>query len=237
MKRFYADVTIEPAAGGRTIALDGRPVKTPAKHALLLPTAALAEAVAGEWRAQGDKVDPRSMPMTGLANAAIDRIASDPAHYAASLAIYGETDLTCYRAEAPRPLVERQAEAWDPVIAWARRRYDVDFAIVEGVMHEDQPAETVTRLGQAIAARGAFELAAMTQLVTLSGSLLIALMLAERALDPDAAWAAAQADEIWQEQQWGEDADATQVRDKRRRDFDAAYRFLELLDHPQPRSS
>ncbi|RYY36816.1 MAG: ATPase, partial [Sphingomonadales bacterium] len=123
MKRFWKDVTLAE----RGIALDGKPVRTPRRAALTLPSDALAEAVADEWRGVGDTVDPRAMPLTGLANAAIDIVAADPPAFAAGLAAYGESDLLCYRAELPAPLVERQAAAWDPLLDWARGRYDVHF--------------------------------------------------------------------------------------------------------------
>lgn len=225
MKRFYKAVTVEDGA----ILLDRRPVKTPARAALSLPAPALAEAVAEEWRAQGDVIDPRSMPLTGLANAAIDRVAADPAGFARDLARYGESDLLCYRADGPAPLVARQAAAWDPPLAWAQARYDVHFLIATGIVHRPQPAETIRRLADAVAARDALALAGLSPLVTVSGSLVLALALAEGALGADAAWAAARVDEDWQAEQWGEDSLAVAAMEGRRRDFAAAARFLSLL--------
>ncbi len=229
VKRFYKDVAAVPSDGGWDIRLDGRPVKTPARAALSRPNQRLADAVAEEWRAQGETIQPRSMPLTGLANAAIDRIAPDPAPFAQGLAIFGESDLTCYRAEGPAPLVRRQAEAWDPVLGWARRRFDVDFEVIVGVMHRAQPGRTVEQLGRAIAARDAFRLAALAPLVTISGSLLIALALDEGETDFDTAWVAATVDEAWQIEQWGEDAEATAQLAARRAEFEAAYHLLNLL--------
>jgi hypothetical protein len=139
VKRFYKEAAAAPAADGVAVLLDARPVKTPARRALALPTEELAEAIAAEWNAQGDEIDPRAMPLTGLANAALDRIAADREAFAAGLARYGESDLLCYRAEGPRPLVERQAAAWDPLLAWARRRYDVDFEVTSGILHRPPP--------------------------------------------------------------------------------------------------
>ena len=225
MKRFYKAAHVRDGA----VLLDERPVKTPARHALALPTAALAEAVAAEWNAQGDKVDPRAMPLTGLANAALDRVAPDKEAFAARLALYGESDLLCYRADAPAALVARQAAAWDPILAWARRRYDVDFVTVTGIVHRAQPAHTIAQLRQAAAARDAFELAALSPLVTISGSLLIALALAEEAIDLETAWAAATVDEAWQAERWGEDDEASARTAFRRAEFEAADRFLQLL--------
>lgn len=230
MKRFYKDVTVVPVdERGWGIELDGRPVRTPAKNALILPTTALAEAIAAEWRAQGDKVDPRSMPLTGLANAAIDRIAPDLAAFARDLGRYAETDLLCYRADGPDALVAREKAAWEPLLAWARGRYDIAFETTAGIVHRDQPPATVARLAEAVAARDAFSLAALSPLVTIGGSLVIALALAEDAIEAEAAFDAAHLDEIWQAEQWGEDSLATQARDARRRDFNVAADFLRLL--------
>ena len=229
MKRFYTQASARPVDGAWQIFLDERPVKTPSRNPLLVPTEALAEAIAAEWDAQGEKVDPRAMPLTGLANAAIDRVAPDRETFARGLSTYGESDLLCYRAEHPNALVERQSEHWDPILAWARRRFDVDFEIVGGVMHKPQPEMTLKQLHQAIAMRDPFELAALAPLVTIGGSLVIALALAEDAIDLDRAWAAATVDEAFQAEQWGEDAEATAMLANRRRDFEAGYRFLTLL--------
>lgn len=229
MKRFFKNAEVAEAKSGFGIALDGRPVRTPGRALLAVPSNMLAEAIAAEWNGQGDTIDPRSMPLTGLANAAIDRIAPDAEAFARSLAIYGESDLTCYRAEAPQALVERQAASWDALIAWARRRFDVDFEIVCGVMHRPQHETTLRQLSQAVAARTPFELAGLSPLVTVSGSLLIGLALAEGATDLETAWAAATLDEAWQAEQWGADAEAEKALEGRQRDFEAGYRFLSLL--------
>jgi chaperone required for assembly of F1-ATPase len=229
MKRFYKQAAARPAEGGHEIVLDGRPVMTPARRPLLVPSQALGEAVAAEWNAQGEKVDPRSMPFTGLANAAIDRVAPDPAAFARGLALYGESDLLCYRAEGPDALVAREAALWDPPLAWARRRFDVDFELVRGIIHRPQPPLTVDRLARAVAARTPFELAALSPLVTISGSLVIALALAEEAIDVDSGWDAATLDEAWQAEHWGEDREAAAALAARRREFDSAFRFLRLL--------
>jgi chaperone required for assembly of F1-ATPase len=221
VKRFYERAAAD--ADG-AIKLDGKPVRTPGRSPLALPTPALAEAVAAEWNAQGEKIDPRSMPLTGLANAAIDRIA--PAHgaFADGLATYGESDLLCYRSEGPARLVERQQAAWDPILGWARRRYDVDFTITTSIVHAPQP-----RLSQAVHTRDAFALAGLSPLVTIGGSLLIGLALAEAAIDLETAWTAAVLDEQWQAENWGEDADAAKALAARRADFEAGHRFLRLL--------
>lgn len=225
MKRFWTDAATTPDRG---VTLDGRPMRTPGRGVLRLPTEVLAGAVADEWRAVGDTLDPRAMPLTGLANAAVDRIAPDPASFAAGLARYGESDLLCYRAEDPPELVARQAAAWDPVLAWARGRYDVHVDTVAGVMHRPQPAATLARLGETTASLDAWTLAALSPLVTLTGSLLLGLALVERAITPDAAWAAAHVDEDWQADLWGVDPLAQDRRAHRRSEFDAAIRFLQL---------
>ena len=229
MRRFYKEATVAAGDGGFALLLDGRPVKTPARAALAVPTQALADAIADEWRAQGATIDPQTMPLTGLANAAIDRVAPDPSVFAAGLARYGESDLLCYRAEGPAPLVQRQAEHWDPVLAWARRRYDIELKVAQGVIHLPQPDAAVARLAKAVAVRPPFELAGLSPLVTVSGSLIIALALAEGALDLDQAWAAATVDEQWQLEKWGEDSEAVLALANRRRDFEAGARFLELV--------
>lgn len=225
MKRFWKQVSVEAGA----VLLDGRPVKTPARAPLIAPAPALADAIAAEWRAVGEEIDPREMPLTGFTNAAIDRVAPDPATFAATLAGYGETDLLCYRAENPPQLAERQAEVWDPLLEWARHRYDVAFSVTAGVVHVLQPPETVARLSAAISARSAFELAALSPIVSISGSLVVALMLAENTIAPDAAFDATHLDEIWQAELWGEDYLATETRAARRADFVAAARYLHLL--------
>jgi chaperone required for assembly of F1-ATPase len=224
MKRFWTEVSVD-ADGVR---LDGRPVRTPGRAPLALPTRALGEAVADEWRAVGEMIDPRAMPLTGLANAAIDRIAPEPARFAEGLAKYGESDLLCYRADGPEPLVERQRAGWDPPLAWAQGRYDVHFEVVAGVMHRAQPEATLARLGEAVAARDAFALAGLSPVVTVTGSLVLALALDEGAMTADAVWAAADLDEAWQRELWGEDPLAADARAARRRDFDAGVRFLAL---------
>ena len=230
MKRFWKDVSVEQEGKGWGVRLDGRPVKTPARAALALPTRELAEAIAGEWRSVGETIDPRAMPLTGLANAAIDRIAPEAEAFAKGLANYAEADLACYRAEGPGPLVERQQEAWDSLLGWARRRYDLDFATTLGVMHVDQPPATVDRLNQAVAALDPFQVAGLSPLVRVGGSLVAGLAVLEKALEPEKAWNAVSIDESWQLEQWGADSEAEAALENRRRDFLAAARFLELLD-------
>lgn len=230
MKRFWKDVAVECEREGWTLALDGRPVITPARAPLVLPTEALARAIGNEWRDVEDKIDPRAMPLTGLANAAIDRVGSDRQAFADGLARYAEADLACYRAEGPRGLIERQEQDWDKLLGWARRRYDVDFATTSGLMHVSQPRGTVEQLDHAVASLDSFRLAGLSPLVTIGGSLIAALALLEKAIAPEEAWAAVTIDERWQLEQWGSDAEAEAALENRRRDFMAAARFLDLLD-------
>lgn len=229
MKRFWKDVATVPVEGGRDIHLDGRPVRTPGRMALTLPTLALADAVADEWRAVGETLDPRAMPLTGLANAAIDRVAVDPEGFAAGLSKYGESDLFCYRADQPLELKLRQEAAWDPLLDWAADRHGAPLATVTGIVHQPQPAASLAALFEAVAARSPFELAALSPLVTITGSLIAALALVEREAVADEIWSAVNLDEDWQVEHWGEDELARQARAARRADFDAAVRFLGLL--------
>jgi chaperone required for assembly of F1-ATPase len=224
MKRFWKTVTVEHG----TILLDGRPVKTPGRIPLHLPTVQLAEAIADEWRAVEGEIKPQAMPLTGLANAAVER---PPA--AETLAVYGETDLLCYRAETPPELAAREAEVWEPMLDWARRRFDISFNVTTGIIHAAQPAETVRRLGAAVATYDDFHRTALSPLVTIGGSLVVALMIMESAITPDAAFDACHLDELWQAELWGEDWMATDARALHRADYLGAARFLSLL--PQAR--
>jgi len=230
MKRFYTEAETIEADGGFGIALDGRPVRTPGRAALTVPTHALGAALADEWMAQRDTIDPRAMPLTGLANAAIDRIAPDIAGFAAGLAAYGESDLLCYRADMPAPLVARQADAWDPLLDWAARRYDVAFVVTAGIVHAAQAPATIERLAVATAARGPYALAGLSPLVTISGSLVAALALAEGAFGAEEVWTRVTVDEAWQAEQWGEDTLAAAALAARRAEFISAAMFLSLLD-------
>ena len=229
MKRFWKEVTLAQGGAGWAILLDQRPLKTPARATLEVPVHGLALAIAEEWRACGDEVDPRRMPLTGLANAAVDHVAPDPQRFVADLSRYAEGDLLCYRAEHPRRLVEAQAAAWDPLLDWAGRRFDVRFAIATGIVHVPQPPAAIAALGAALAALTPFQLAALSPLVTIGGSLITALALFEGAIDLDSAWAAVSVDDRWQLAEWGSDAEAEAALANRRRDFAAAARLLDLL--------
>ncbi len=225
MKRFYKTAAATPDHG---VTLDGRPLRTPARALLAVSNAALAAAIADEWNAQGDEIAPRSMPLTGLANAAIDRVAPDPAAFAQTLAVFAESELLAYRAEGPAPLVARQLAEWEPLLDWASARYDIAFVRVTGILHQSQPATTLMRIAHAYAAFDAFALAALNPVVTISGSAVIGLAVAEGRLDAAGAWAVGHLDELWQAEQWGKDPLAEAGHAERQGDLTAAVRFLRL---------
>ncbi len=228
-KRFYNRASVaETAEGGEVqILLDGKPVKTPARNALATPTRPLAHAIAAEWDAQKELIDPANMPLTRLANAAIDAVRNVPAPVAEEIAKYLGTDLLCYRADAPSGLVEKQSSAWDPVLVWAREKFGARFVLAQGVMHVTQPGETIAAVRAAIPA-DPWRLAAVSSITTLTGSALLALALAHDAIDADTAWAAAHVDEDWQTSQWGKDDLALERRAFREAEFRAAVMVLGL---------
>ncbi len=229
MKRFWKEVALSPEECGWSIILDGRPLKTPARATLVIGSRSLAEAIAEEWRGCGQDIDPREMPLTGLANAAIDHVAPAPVVFRNELARYAEGDLLCYRAEHPPKLIAAQAAAWDPLLDWARQRFHIDFAVTSGIVHVPQPPATITRLAAELATATPFQLAALSPVVTIGGSLVTALALFERAIDCDTAWNAVSLDDRWQIDQWGSDHEAVAALANRRQDFAAAARFLALL--------
>lgn len=229
MKRFWTEVTVETADGGFTIRLDKRPLRTPSKTPFLLPTRALAEAVAAEWAAQGVRVNPDEMPMTRAANTTIDRLTPEYDAVAAIISAFGTTDLICYRAPHPVRLIKRQSSAWDPLAAWAAEELGAPLVVVTGVTHVAQSADSLARLDAAVRAHRPWELTALHDLVSISGSLVIGLAVSRGHLDAATAWPISRIDEAWQAEQWGEDAEAAAVADRRRVDFTNAARLLELV--------
>jgi chaperone required for assembly of F1-ATPase len=227
-KRFYKDVTVEDEGGQVAILLDGRPVRTPGKAPLAVPSAALAEAVADEWRAQGDRIDPQTMPLTRLVNSAIDGVLGQEAAVVDDILAHAGSDLLCYRARGPEGLLSLQAEAWDPVLYWAAGALAAPLSLAEGVMHVPQPETSLESLRAAIEPLDPLKLAALHVMTTLTGSALLPLAVARGELSPEAAWEAAHVDEDWQISQWGEDAEAKQRRQNRKTDFDAAAKLLAL---------
>lgn len=228
-KRFYKEAGLAPAETGFALALDGRQARTPGRSPLVLPTRALAEAVAAEWQAQGEAIDPTTMPLTRLANSAIDGVAPRMEEVRADLLRYAGSDLVVYRAAEPDRLVAEQAAAWDPVHAWARDRIGAHLILSEGVTFVGQPSEATAAVERELGREASpFRLAALHVMTTLTGSILIALMQAAGDLDPGAAWRAAHVDELFQESRWGSDREATERRDRREAEFRAASHMIEL---------
>lgn len=227
-RRFWTTAAAVPVEGGFAVHLDGRPVRTPLKAQLVLPTLALAEALAAEWQAQDGKVNPETMPFTRTANSAIDKVAPQFDAVAAMLAEYGGSDLLCYRAEGPEDLVARQAEAWDPVLIWALEQFGADLVVATGVVHVAQPAESLAQLHRKVGEMTTFQLSAFHDLVALSGSLVLALAVTEGRLTADAAWSLSRIDEDWQISLWGEDEEAAEVAARKRAAFLQADRFFGL---------
>jgi chaperone required for assembly of F1-ATPase len=227
-KRFYKAVSVEPQGGGYVVLLDGRPVKTPARRTLAAPTPALAQALADEWEAQREVVDPAAMPLTRLANSIIDGVTDKPDAVKAEVAKFLGSDLVCYRAGSPDGLVERQAQHWNPLIAWARDALGARFVLGEGVMFVTQPQEALAAAARAIPDEP-WKLGAVSAITTLTGSALIALTMAEGQLSPSDAWAAAHVDEDWNMHQWGRDEQALERRAAREAEMQAAAKVLALL--------
>lgn len=221
-KRFYKDVSVgEEPEGGFTIRLDGRPVRTPAKGLLKVPSRPLAEALVAEWQAQGHEIDPSTMPVTRLVNVALDGVAQTVEATAAEVVSYAGSDLLCYRAEEPDRLVERQGLAWDPVLDRFRTEVGARFFLSAGIRHVAQPDEATARVA-ALVPRDPLKLAALVSMTGLTGSALLSLAVAQGWLDAEAAWTAAHVDEDWNRELWGEDAEASARRAARKTEMDAA---------------
>lgn len=229
MKRFYKAAATEPREDGFAIALDGRPMRTPAQAPLVVPGRALAEAVAAEWQAQGDEIRPHEMPLTRAANSAIDRVGPEHGAVAAMVAGYGETDLICYRATHPEALAAQQAAAWDPLIDWAGAALGAALTRSAGVMPVAQPPESLARLRAAVEAHDPWRLTALHELVVLSGSLVIGLAISHGWVEAEEGWSLGRIDEDWNIAQWGEDDEAAAQAARRKRDFLAAARLLDLV--------
>lgn len=228
-KRFWKQANAVPCDGGYAVHLDTRPVRTPAKAALVVPTQAMADAIALEWDAQSKLIDPRTMPLTRGANAAIDKVRTQRAEVLGLLSEYGDSDLLCYRAADPEGLIVQQARAWDPVLDWAADILGARLNVGEGVMHVPQDATALARMRDALDEFDDFALAAAHDLISLSGSLILALAVTRDAVTPEDAWRKSRIDEHWQASQWGEDEEATAAEMIKRAAFLDAARFYKLV--------
>jgi len=227
-KRFWTEVAVVPESDGFAVELDGRRVKTPAKAGLVLPTQAMAQAVAAEWDAQEGEVNPLVMPVTRSANAAIDKVAHQHGEVADMLAAYGDSDLLCYRAESPEALVQLQADQWQPALDWAAETLDVRLAVHVGVIHQAQKPEVLARLSGRVHSMSNWQLAAFHDLVSLSGSLILGFGAALGWRGPNDIWDLSQLDERWQAEKWGEDEDAQAMAEIKRQAFLHAKRFYDV---------
>ena len=227
-RRFYKTAASTPVDGGWGVTLDGKALRSPAKRPFVLPTEALAMAIADEWQAQGEKVNPGSMPLMQFAATAIDRLADDRAALVEEIAGYGHSDLICYRAEEPPSLARRQEEVWQPLVAWAAERYDVALNVTTGIVAVEQPAHALATFRRVLQACDLLALTAVAAATGSAGSLVIALALAEGRLSPDEAADAALLDELFQAEKWGGDPEAERRRAGIRADLHAAKRFHTL---------
>ncbi len=225
-KRFWKSTEVAQTEGGYTVTLDGRSVRTPAKTLLVLPTQTLANAIAAEWDAQEDKLDPNTMPFTRTSNSALDKVRIQFSEVADMLADYGDSDLLCYRADGPAELVERQARNWDPVLDWAAQELGARLESRQGIMHQPQDASALTVLRARVHSLSAFQLAAFHDLVSLPGSLILGFATSEGKLPAQEAWELSRLDEIWQAEQWGKDDEAEQMANIKQAAFEHASKFF-----------
>jgi chaperone required for assembly of F1-ATPase len=229
VKRFWKVAQAVAEGDAWAIRLDGRPVRTPARAILAVPGEALARAIVAEWDAQGEEIDPASMPMTGFANATIDRVLPALGDFRGQIAAYAQSDLLCYRAEEPDDLVARQGEKWDPLLDWARTRFGIAFVLAGGIMPVDQPARTLAALRGAVEALDPWLLAGVATITQIGGTLVGTLAHLEGIIDASALFDAASLDELWQIEQWGEDWQAAERIALRRAEFAGAARWCALV--------
>jgi len=229
MKRFYEKAKVVPSDKEFAVELDGKPLRTPEKRALIVPTKALAEAVAAEWQGQGITVKPLSLPLTRLVSTALDRVTPRRAEVIAEIAKYATTDLLCYRTDEPRELVERQQQIWQPLLDWAEARHGASFVVTQGITPVAQVAATLAAIERAIAAHDAMRLVALHLATTACGSVVLGLALLSERILAEEAFAAAQLDETFQIERWGEDAEQTRTRAALKEDIALVARFAALL--------
>lgn len=229
MKRFYKSVSVAPANGGFEVHLDGRPIRSPAKAPLIFPSEALAAGVASEWESQGEKIDANAMPLMQLASTAVDLVPAKRDDIVAAVSAYAETDLLCYRAEHPQLLVERQAQAWQPLLDWATLRFDAPLQVCAGLMPKPQPPEALRALRSVVESYDDWMLSALQTATGACGSLVVALALIEKRIDAAEAFEVSQLDETFQIEQWGEDSEATKRRTNVRAEIEACRRYTDLL--------
>ncbi len=227
-KRFWKKAEVVEVENGYSVELDGRSVRTPAKALLVVPTQDMAKEIASEWDAQGEKIDPMTMPFTRSSNAAIDKVTAQHGEVADMLSAYGDSDLICYRASHPNELVERQNKAWDPLVDWSATHFKAPLQVYVGVMHEAQPEASISRLKERVHALTPFQLTAFHDLVSLSGSLLIGFAAIEGFADAAALWDISRIDEDWQIDQWGEDEEAMILVQTKRDAFLHADRYFRV---------
>ena len=227
-KRFYETVSVVPKGDGFGVMLDEAPIRTPLKRALVLPNADLAKMIAGEWQAHEEYINPYIMPLTRLANSAIDQIADDAEQVVNEITGFVGSDMLCYRADGPELLAARQREYWDPILHDIEQMLDVKFAVINGIKHQSQAVETIGIFESSITQASPFQLAAMQLVTSLTGSGLLAYGLYAGALGQATAWDAAHVDEDWQISQWGADAEARDRRAARLLEFNAACRVFSV---------
>jgi chaperone required for assembly of F1-ATPase len=229
MKRRYTEAGIVAAGDLFAIALDGKTIRTPAKRDLVVPTPALAAAIAAEWQAQGDEVKPHTMPLTRLASTAIDLVAQRREQVVEEIVAYAGSDLLCYRAEQPPELIAREHAAWQPLVDWATLRYDAPLIVTSGILPVRQLPETMRAFAAAVEEYDHLLLTALHAITTVAGSLVIALAVLDGRIDAAEAFAAAQLDETFEIEKWGEDEEQSERRAALRDDIAAAAQFAALL--------
>jgi chaperone required for assembly of F1-ATPase len=231
-KRFYKTAEVTAMDGGYAVGLDGRVPRTPGMKHVVVPSRAVAQAMADEWAAQGEFIDPQTMPMVRLVNSAVEAGETAMPALRAEIVKYAGNDLLLYRADTPEALVRRQEELWDAALVKLARHFDVGFQPTMGIMHQPQPAATLARLEQALAEEPLFPLTAMNAIMSITGSGLLALAVRHHLLSAEDAWVAAHVDEDHNVSLWGEVSEITERRARRRKEYDAAVRLLELMDTP-----